>query len=102
MECTVGELLKEKAGNMTRWLQEAGNPVDLDLGRLSQMQITALAQHLHSEHSETIELRSFARLLKVKENVPAELLMSVSFVSKRPDLHDKFWRYLALFSEYGM
>lgn len=98
---TVGEFLHEKAENMTRWLKEAGNPVDLDLGRLTRMQVTALAQHLHKEHSETIELRSFPKLLEAQENIPPELLMSINFVSKRPDLHDKFWRYLALFSEHG-
>jgi len=96
---TVGEFLHEKAGNMAKWLKESGNPVDLELGRLTQLQITALAQVLHDNHKDSIIARSFDGLLAEKENIPPELLMTVSWITKRTELHDKFWRYLALFSD---
>lgn len=95
--CTIGEFLQQKAGNMTLWLKEAGNPTELDLGKLTPLQITYLAQTLHDKHSESIEVRDFAKL--VDSNMPPELRASVNFVRERPALHDKFWRYLALFSD---
>ena len=96
---TVGEFLHEKAANMAKWLKESGNPVDLDLARLTQLQVTALVQALHDQHKENISTRSFDGLLEGKENMPPELLMTISWVEKRVQLHDKFWRYLALFSD---
>ena len=99
MSQTVGNFLQQKAANMAQWLKESGNPVDLDLGRLTQLQMTALAQVLHDKHHKSIATRSFADLLAEKENIPAELLMTITWVSKRVDLHDKFWRYLTLFSD---
>ena len=89
----------EKAGNMAAWLKENDLPVDLELGNLTQLQMTTVAQILHDSYQETIAARSFDGLMMNKENLPPELLMTVSWVAKREELHDKFWRYLTLFSD---
>ena len=98
-ETTVGLFLQAKAQNMARWLKEAGNPVDSDIGSLSPLSLTILAHKLLSEYSASIAERNFDALLANKENVPPELLMTVSFVAKNKGLHDKFLRYLELFSD---
>mgnify|MGYP004218273323 CR=1 FL=1 len=98
-ETTVGEFLKAKAQNMSRWLKENGNPVDVDLGSLTPLALTALAQRLRSEHATSIANRDFDALLAEKENMPGELSMTISFVNNNPALYDKFWRYLELFSD---
>ena len=96
---SVGEFLKHKAENMCRWLKDEGCPVDMDLDRRSALELTGFAQELRSKHIAAIVARDFDALLSDKENAPAQLLMLVSYVQNRPPLHDKFWRYLKLFSD---
>lgn len=98
MSETVGAFLKSKAGNMARWLQSEGNIVTVELDKLTPLQLTAFAQELRRRHLKTIEARDFAGLLGDKDT-PAQLLMIVSYVERNPRLHDKFWRYMALFSD---
>ena len=96
---TVGAFLTEKGANMSFWLKQNGCPVDLDIAKMHQLQVTALAQILHERHAQSIADKDFAGLLVDKENVPPQLLMTVAWVANRPELHDKFWRYLTLFSD---
>lgn len=93
----VGEFLAQKVGNMYRWLKEEGLPVDLPT--VANVQLVAMAQRLHKKYSDAIYEEDFEPLLADKENLPPEMLMAVSFVQRRPELHEKFWRYLALFSD---
>ncbi len=82
---------------MSRWLQAEGLPVTF--GDLPEVQIVALAQLLRDKFADTIDARSFEELLADKENAPPAVLSIVQEVQKRPPLHDKFWRYLELFSD---
>mgnify|MGYP001170382631 CR=1 FL=1 len=95
---TVGEFLKEKACNMSKWLQNAGHTNDYDLGTLHSLQVVAFAQNLALLHGENIKTRNFEGLLNDKDT-PEELKPTIAFVQEDATLHDKFWRYLALFSE---
>ena len=47
---------------------------------------------------DAIESRDFDALIAPMD-LPAGMLAIVVFVRNRPELHDKFWRYLALFSD---
>jgi len=95
-EQTTGNFLVEKTGNMARWLKSEGNPIDLP--PLTPMKAVFFAQQLLAKHGETLTTRNFATLLADKE-IPPEVLMSISFVQKNPNLHEKFWRYCDLFSD---
>jgi hypothetical protein len=98
MSVTVGSFLREKAYNMSVWLRAEGLQT-VSIGDLQEVQVVALAQMLHDKFADAIEARSFDTLLEDKENVPLDVLRTVSFVQKQPSLHDKFWRYLKLFSD---
>lgn len=96
---TVGEFLREKLTNMVTWLKGAGLPVDINVGDVSNVAIVAFAQQLRAQHEMTLKTEDFEPLLSDKENLPAPLLMTVSFVARNPELHHKFWRYMELFSD---
>jgi hypothetical protein len=96
---TVGAFLREKAGNMSVWLKGSGLPVDLQMPQLTNLALTAFAQMLREKYQKALETRDFDALLADKENMPPEMLMAVAFVAKNEELHDKFWRYLLLFSD---
>lgn len=99
MSETVGSFLRKKASNMSTWLQEEGVSAGTTIGDLQDVQIVALAQVLHDQFAEAIKQRTFEPLLADKENVPLNVLKIVQHVEKHPQLHDKFWRYLELFSD---
>ena len=94
---TVAEFLRVKFNNMKMWLQAEG--LGAQHAELHDLQIVALAQILHDDYAEAIESRSFAQLLEDKENLPRDVLTIVQHVEEHPLLHDKFWRYLKLFSD---
>tara|TARA_Y100001972_G_scaffold127729_1_gene185545 strand:+ start:437 stop:751 length:315 start_codon:yes stop_codon:yes gene_type:complete len=94
---TIGSFLREKAQNMAKWLREEG--IEHTLGPLQELQAVALAQALREHYNDAIEQRCFGKLCDDKENIPPEVLQIVLLVWKREDLHDKFWRYLKLFSD---
>ena len=95
---TIGEFLECKVLNMKLWLVEAGYQNSIDVGVYSELQLTAMAQKLRGEHLDAIESRDFEALIAPMD-LPAGMLAIVVFVRNRPELHDKFWRYLALFSD---
>lgn len=97
MSQTVGEFLREKAGNMHRWLKEQDCPVDIP--ELGSVAAVTFAQRLRTEYATAIDERDFDALMTDKENFAPQLLMTIAFVQRRPPLHDKFWRYLELFSD---
>ena len=95
---TIGEFLEEKVLNMKLWLLQEGYQNSIDVGVYSSLQLTAMAQKLRSEHLDAITSRDFEALLAPMD-LPAGMLAIVVFVRNREKLHDKFWRYLALFSD---
>ena len=92
-----GVFLQQKLLNMSKWLQENGSPHTLELP--TQIEVVAVACILKELYSETIDNRDFAQFHAEKENLPPQIHEAVEFVESRPELHDKFWRYLQLFSE---
>ena len=97
MNYTIASFLREKASNMATWLAENGHVCSLP--HVSDVAIVAMAQTLHDKYKATIEARDFDALLAEKENLPTDVLCIVLFVQIREPLHDKFWRYLHLFSD---
>ena len=95
---TIGAFLKLKAGNMAMWLYTEGYMIPGGLHDVSELQATILAQHLNELHDTIIEPRDFDAVLKVKAMTP-DVAQLIQFVRERPQLHDKFWRYLTLFSD---
>ena len=94
VKVTVGDFLKEKLGNMCVWLSEAG--FEGTIPKFTKTQIVAFAELL-KDYTQVIKKREFAGL--AKEGMPVEVHSLIKFVESREDLHDKFWRYLTLFSE---
>ncbi|MAH41485.1 MAG: hypothetical protein CMO41_04480 [Verrucomicrobiales bacterium] len=95
---TVGAFLREKLKNMATWLENEGVS-GAAVSHLQEVQIVAMAQHLHDNYAEALTQRAFTPLLQDKENIPLIVLKIIKEVEARVDLHDKFWRYLELFSK---
>jgi len=90
----VGDLIREKMQNMQRWLEANGLQTTPRVTDLSKLQLVAIAQAIPPG---AVSDRSFAELLTHPD--AAALADSIRFVQGRPEMHDKFWRYLELFSE---
>lgn len=103
---TKGEYLKEKLGNMARWVtKEVGKenlPADIIAGidGRSELEVTVLCGALESDCKQVTH-RNWSGLVKIMEdnNVPNELQQVVVAVQRRPEMHEKFWRYMDLFVE---
>ena len=95
MTQTIGAFLQEKMGNMITWLQGEG-VVDWER-RPSVLEATTFAEILAAQHIDAILARDFGRLSAETEH--STLKSVLSFVQGRESLHDKFWRYLELFSD---
>ena len=92
----LGEFLCEKLKNMAAWVEREGGPkVEVPI---TAMQATAVAITLHEEYSSMIANRDVQlfEVLAQTPQIPKDLVM---FIVENDHLHDKFWRYLALFSE---
>lgn len=99
----MGQFLKEKATNMSQWLATAGKLSQGNLSQiesLSEVQLVGFAQLLHDECKEAIVQRDFDGLLNAGgEQIGSNVREVVVFVRERDELHDKFWRYMSLFSD---
>ena len=98
MSQTIGSFLSEKAYNMSAWLRSEGLATT-GLTDLQEVQMVALAQMLRDQFADAIETRSFEPFFADKENMPLDVLKVVEHVQKHTHMHDKFWRYLKLFSD---
>lgn len=92
----VGDFLAEKAANMQRW-------VNSELGMEIKMTITGTTATylagLISERKQVVYNKDFTSLIRFLNESGAETSMQaiVTEVKARPDMHDKFWRYMQLF-----
>ena len=107
MSGTKGTFLKEKMSNMARWVtQEVGAenlPVDIIAGidGRSALEVTMLSGALGA-NKDVVTHRNWSGLVQLMESdgrTPRELQEVVVAVQHRPDMHDKFWRYINLFIE---
>lgn len=102
---TKGEFLKEKMTNMAKWVTEQVGqenlPVDIIAGIAgrSAVEVTALSGALDANDSQ-IATRNWSGLVQLMSdhNVGPELQEVVVAVQRRPEMHDKFWRYMDLFA----
>lgn len=107
---TVGAFLKEKLGNMARWVtEEVGKEnLSVDLEQFvrdrSEVEVTFLSQVLNS-NSAKISHRDWCGLVGMLHDdaIPKELAeqfaVIIQVVRVRETMHDKFWRYLELFRD---
>jgi len=99
-----GAFLKEKMGNMARWVtEEVGKenlPVDIIAGidGRSALEVTVLSGALEANKSHVLH-RNWSGLVQLmaEHNAPSELQEVVVAVQQRPAMHEKFWRYIDLF-----
>ena len=99
-----GAFLKEKFDNMARWVEEGVGkenlPADVIAGinGRSEMELCLLAEALHANKHVSIH-RDWAGMtqLAAKHGFPQELQEVVTAIRAREGMHDKFWRYIALF-----
>ena len=99
-----GEYLKEKMSNMARWVsQEVGKEnllVDIIAGidGRNAFEIGVIAAHLEANRDLATH-RNWSGLVQLidGEGCPSELQEVVIAVQRRPEMHDKFWRYIELF-----
>jgi|TARA_X000000368_G_scaffold418069_1_gene416404 hypothetical protein len=102
----LGVFLKQKFGNMARWVTgEVGKenlPVDLEhlINDRSVVEVTFLATVLDA-NSDKVAHRDWSGLVRMMqaEDLPVDFVTVVQAVRSRPELHDKFWRYLELFRD---
>jgi hypothetical protein len=102
----LGAFLKEKLGNMARWVTgEVGKqnlPVDIEqlIHDRSVVEVTFLAQVLDA-NSPKVAHRDWSGLVRMmqEEDLPVEFVAVVQAVRARGEMHDKFWRYLELFRD---
>ena len=100
----VGAFLKEKLGNMARWVVgEVGKenlPVDIEqlIKDRTAVEVTFLATVLDA-NSTKVAHRDWSGLVRMleAESLPVDFVAVVQAVRVRADMHEKFWRYLELF-----
>ena len=101
-ETTKGEFLHEKLSNMARWVtQEVGKenlPVDILAGIAgrSALEVTMLCGTIQANRDLATH-RNWSGLVQLLDGQARELQAVVIAIQRRPDLHDKFWRYIELF-----
>ena len=102
---TKGEFLVEKLNNMAKWVSsEVGQenlPVDIITGinGLSALSVTALCATLEA-NSDLATHRNWSGLVQLmaENNAPSELQEVIALVQQRPPMHEKFWRYIDMFT----
>lgn len=105
---TVGAFIKEKMGNMARWLtEEIGKEnlsIDLEsfVSQRSEVEMTFLAERI-AENRAAIIHTDWQRLVTMlnadnalPEHVLKDFMQLIMAVRERKALHEKFWRYMQL------
>ena len=111
MTQTVGAFLKAKLSNLAVWVIESlgKENINMDLeqfvNRRSEVEITFFADILSSNSAKVVH-RDWAGLVgilstdaTIPSDVSATFIDLLQLVRSRPELHDKFWRYMELFRD---
>lgn len=93
---TVGDFLAAKVKNMRAWLVDSGISIPEDAW-VPKMFLVQMASELLM-HEDVVRARDFERLKQI-DGLPEQLKSFLDQLEPREDLHDKFWRYLALFAD---
>jgi hypothetical protein len=102
---TVGAFLKEKVTNMINWItKEVGKenlPPDVAefVAARTYVELTLFAEVLNANHSLIVhrDWAGIVRQMKL-ESVPDVFITALQTVRSHEHMHDKFWRYLEMFS----
>lgn len=102
------QILKVKMSNMARWVsQEIGKenlPVDIvaDFDRQTAFDIAVIAANLVANR-DLATRRDWSGLVQLIECIDVEPLDTIVIaVQCRPEMHDKFWRYIDSFIAVAM
>lgn len=103
---TVGAFLKQKLCNMAHWIEDTVGRENLPLDVVasvadrSEFECTLLAQAV-ADKPEVVLHSDWSGLVRLLEenSCPAELSAIVQAVRTREAMHEKFWRYMALFRD---
>ena len=111
MTQTVGAFLKAKLSNLAVWVIESlgKENINMDIeqfvNRRSEVEITFFADILSSNSAKVVH-RDWAGLVgilstdaTIPSDVSATFIDLLQLVRSRPELHDKFWRYMELFRD---
>ena len=111
MTQTVGAFLKVKLRNLAVWVIDSlgKENINMDLeqfvNRRSEVEITFFADILSSNSAKVVH-RDWAGLVgilstdaTIPSDVSATFIDLLQLVRSRPELHDKFWRYMELFRD---
>lgn len=110
MEYTRGSFLKEKMQNLARWVsKEVGaQEFDVDLEHFARdrtaVELSYLAEILNDNkhiihHHDWYGLGSLVHGSEVPRNFAGVFSSILYHVQKREEMHDKWWRYLKLFTD---
>lgn len=107
MSQSISEFLKEKLGNMARWIADEfkknGDEVSINLEQLvkdrSAVEVTFLAQTLNANSSKVTHRDWYGLISMLEDESLSPFVAIAQQVRAREDMHDKFWRYLELFSK---
>jgi hypothetical protein len=103
-DVTIGAFLREKVRNMLAWLSESlGSElpwIPRQAAEVTEFRATYAAEILN-QHKARVQERDWTLFADIE----SELTMKTEFwavlreVKDRPELHEKFWRYIDLFVE---
>ena len=94
MAVYIGDFLLEKMQNMIVWLRDGGYEGPLMTHLLSPLTATAISQELAQRAQVLID-----EDWSVVPELPGDLQAVAAWVKQTPHMHEKFWRYLRLFSD---
>ena len=95
---SVGDVLREKMTNMEKWLRDEQVPLRLRVESLHTAQLVLFARAIPTHNRSFAVLHEDAELLDAAEKADMGIRDTLNTLEKRAELHDKFWRYLELFS----
>jgi hypothetical protein len=111
MTTTVGAFLKVKLTNLAVWVTDCigkeniNMDLELFVKRRSEVEITFFADILNSNSAKVVH-RDWAGLVgilstdtTIPSDVSATFIDLLQLVRARPEMHDKFWRYMELFRD---
>ena len=92
---TVSEFLREKMMNMARWIHTEVTDSEVNLEHFVETRSNAELVYL-AECIKEADPKSFSDIYSISE-APDKFKRVIMFVEEKPDMHDKFWRYVDLF-----
>ena len=94
-----GEFIKEKLGNMARWVdEELGSELNAAVDCQSALAATVFASRL-LDNRHMVTARNWSGITHLATNEVPELGAVLQDINRHERLHEKFWRYMDMFVE---